>query len=317
MSSVHANLDLRLWFSYMENIARMLAAIGHDDDNVRFARLINDEQDRRVKTQMTAGPALFAEDFSTRFIDNKSDNLMAQRTVSFTVANVVGKERDEDEILQKQAECEKLGQQILARMRMDRLGQPALKKFADVFLHEAEAEFVRGLFNGNWFGYRVTIPIQNREENLVYDPGQWDDDAGTPRLVDLTGISCENLNDTLYGLTQNQRLNCILPGYDFASDTQFDALTDQQIADLTERLGSQPMILPYANKVAALAATTTVPTTSQLVYVVATKRVYPANGTSTVAQLVTAEEYLLPVHEDNDGIDTNYQGSSVNLQLNA
>lgn len=74
-----------------------------------------------------------------------------------------------------------------------------------------------------------------------------------------------------------------------------------------------PMILPYANDAAA-SAITTVPTTSQVVHIVATGRFYPGNGTSTVAQLVSAKTFLPSVTMDN-GLTTVVEGDTVNIQL--
>lgn len=74
-----------------------------------------------------------------------------------------------------------------------------------------------------------------------------------------------------------------------------------------------PMILPFANDAAA-SASTTVPTTAQVVHIVATGRFYPGNGTSTVAQLVSAKTFLPSVTMDN-GLTTVVEGDTVNIQL--
>lgn len=74
-----------------------------------------------------------------------------------------------------------------------------------------------------------------------------------------------------------------------------------------------PMILPYANDAAA-SAITIVPTTAQVVHIVATGRFYPGNGTSTVAQLVSAKTFL-PSVTMNNGLTTVVEGDTVNIQL--
>lgn len=80
---------------------------------------------------------------------------------------------------------------------------------------------------------------------------------------------------------------------------------------------SDPMILPYADESAALAATGVTPTTSQVVHVVANKRFYPGDGSSTVAQLVTAQQFLLPVTMPGSGaLIAEVDGSDVKIQLN-
>lgn len=55
--------------------------------------------------------------------------------------------------------------------------------------------------------------------------------------IDLTGLTCEQLNDEDLGLTEDQLLDCILPEYDFSSEDVLEALTDQQEADLTAAFG--------------------------------------------------------------------------------
>lgn len=77
-----------------------------------------------------------------------------------------------------------------------------------------------------------------------------------------------------------------------------------------------PSILPYANKAAAVADTSTVPTTAQVIHVVSTRRFYPCNGTSTVSEIVTGENYLLPVREEAETLYTEVEGTEVKIQIN-
>ena len=77
-----------------------------------------------------------------------------------------------------------------------------------------------------------------------------------------------------------------------------------------------PTIISYVSKAAALADTTTVPTTEQVIHVIATRRFYPCDGTSTVADLVTAENYLLPVREQSQTLYTEVEGTEVKIQIN-
>lgn len=77
-----------------------------------------------------------------------------------------------------------------------------------------------------------------------------------------------------------------------------------------------PSILPYENKAAAVADTNTVPTTAQVVHVVSTRRFYPCNGTSTVSEIVTGENYLIPVREESETLYTTVEGTEVKIQIN-
>lgn len=75
-------------------------------------------------------------------------------------------------------------------------------------------------------------------------------------------------------------------------------------------------IIPYATEVAALADTTTIPTDKQLVKVKDTNRGYWGDGASTVAALVTAQVFLLPVTENNKGLLVTTNGENLQIQLN-
>lgn len=75
-------------------------------------------------------------------------------------------------------------------------------------------------------------------------------------------------------------------------------------------------ILPYANRIAALAATGVVPATNQYVVINDTGRLFHGNGTSTVAELVADPQVmLLPVREDG-ALFVTVEGTEYKLQLN-
>lgn len=61
--------------------------------------------------------------------------------------------------------------------------------------------------------------------------------VGEAVMLNMAGVTCENLNDEEHGLTVEQRLECILPRYDFSDPATLDALTDQQDTDLGAAYG--------------------------------------------------------------------------------
>ena len=88
---------------------------------------------------------------------------------------------------------------------------------------------------------------------------------------------------------------------DFEDDATFGLLSPAQTAALTARLcdGSEvPTILPYDDEAQAAADTATKPLDTQLVILRDTKRAYHGDGISTVAQLIAAGVFLMPVRKD-------------------
>lgn len=55
-------------------------------------------------------------------------------------------------------------------------------------------------------------------------------------LIDVSGADCDNLLNVDFGLTESQKLDCILPDYDFNETDTLDSLTTQQVTDLTDNL---------------------------------------------------------------------------------
>lgn len=160
-------------------------------------------------------------------------------------------------------------------------------------------------------------------------------------------FSCEELTDPTNGLTDAQLQDCLncsgtapaacpiavtVNGAEIievadACDTPALALTvkdqDGNPVDVTfDGLAivvamPAPSILAYTDKAAALADVSTVPSTAQVIHVVSTRRFYPCDGTSNVSQLVTAENYLLPVREEAETLYTTVEGTEVKIQINS
>lgn len=316
MSSVHAGLNVRLYFQYMENIARMLTSIGHDPENgvVRFARGQYDEQAGLVRTGIKDGPALFVDHYTSQLIDAKSNNLVMERGLQFAVMMPVPQKRDYDLIVDAKLQCETVAMQVVSRIYHDRrTNNPAAKKWINVLMDSLTGDFIEG---PNMLGFEVMIPVQNKEERLTYDPGLWDDDAAAHILQDLTGISCENLNHPTLGLTSSQRLNCLGVRIYESDGTTLNTTVAAGGTFTLPEAEEMPTILPYANEAAALADTTTTPTTAQTVRVLSTRREYAGDGTSKVNELVAAQAYLLPVSEQSGALITTVEGTNVKIQLN-
>lgn len=141
----------------------------------------------------------------------------------------------------------------------------------------------------------------------------------TKRRRNPSEFTCEELLDPITGLTDEQLgpgcLNC-----SGGSCTGVDILDNlgNVIAHVNDggTYTITPMILPYADKAAALADTATIPTTAQMVRIEDTNRAYFGAPPATVADLVTAEDkFLLPVVETSKGINTTVVATLVGVQL--
>lgn len=269
MSRTHYQMTLKAFHAYMENLATQMEAIGHTTSSCHFVRMSLLDALEANLTKLNS-PAMLVENYDARGVDAKSNNLMVQRMVAFTIAKKLpGKDKDNPATrLDYETDCETIALQVLARMRKDRVHLGG-SVFADVDLDAWEGEVATPFFAGDWAAYRVMVPVSNVDRRLAYDSGLWSDDSTPAVPVDVSGLSCSNLNDASLGLTDQQRLVCVLPGYDFADSTVQNALTAQQVADLTAWLGGG-------------------------VFTPAT--VYKSNGSTLVVELDSGETYSIPKH---------------------
>ena len=142
----------------------------------------------------------------------------------------------------------------------------------------------------------------------------------TRRRRNPNEFTCEELTDPDTGLTAAQLGPACLDCGSGGTCTGVDILDNlgNVIAhvDDGDTYTITPMILPYANRAAALADATTVPTTAQMVVINDTGRMYHGNNADDVATLVANPQVMyLPVREDGALIVT-VEGVEYKLQLN-
>lgn len=317
---VHRGLNIRLYYQYMENLARMHEDIAHDpaSGRVRFTRMFLDEflSDKQVKLDGT-GPCLMVEPYEARLIDNKSNNILSERVLAFSVVAKPGKRMDRSNAVDLQAQCENIALEILGRIYNERR-KGANPPFQNVLMHEAEDNPIDQALDGGWIGWRVQIPVQNTVLELKYDPGRWNDDAAAPLLYDLTNLSCANLNHPTLGLTAAQRTNCLyVTIYEADGVTERTRIMAGGSYTLTEA-DDMDIFVRKANKAAALADDVTVVTTQQFLLIEDTNELRPGDG-GTVAALAATDVYLLPVKGESGRLGVNGGGSSnypYELQVN-
>lgn len=319
MSVPNNSLTIKEWWVYAEHLAANNTAINHvPGTHVAFVRSSFPEL-QGADFQELQSPALIAEAPDSTGIDNNSNNLLVQRFLAWTIAKRIDvQEATYAQRIDAELECETIALKVLGRLRRERIHMNG-QVFADVKMSEWEGEPISPFLPAGWVGYRIMVPVQVNDKRLIYDAADWNDPIGSVIYRDLTGISCANLNHPTLGLTQAQRLNCILPGYDFLDDATFDALTDEQIAQLASLFGSSDMEYikqAYISEADALADNVTTPAATQAIKVAG--RLYQGDGTSTSRALVLAKVFNPSVTEDPaTGLHTTFDGADALIQLNA
>jgi hypothetical protein len=231
------SLTWKEWFALAEHLATNLETIGHEPpDNVRYVRASFPEL-QAVAFSNLSSPALIADAPDSEGIDNSSNNLLARRYLAWTIVKRLGDNNGYADIIDAELECETIALSVLARLRAERIHKGG-KVFADVQMDAWEGDGITPFLNNGWAGYRIMVPVQVSDQRLKYDPTLWTDGVGSWTYSDLTGLSCAALNHPTLGLSDAQRLGCILPQYDFSLEATQDAVTAQQILDLEEWLGT-------------------------------------------------------------------------------
>jgi hypothetical protein len=314
MSQNHQGLTIAQMFAYMQNIAVQHVELQHGVGGRKaFARMVLTEAYEKGYTQLD-DTALIVESYEEEGIDNKSNNLMARRFLAWhVVKRLTGQNNDADQLISYEEDCQRIAKQVLARLRHDRLNYDD-QRFADVEMEAWRGDSSSALFNGKWAAWRIEVPVKHVDRQVVFDQNAWDDTTNPATFTDLSALTCPQLNDAILGLTDAQRTNCL-----YVTIYETDGVTERTrvAAGGTYTLPTAtPMILPYANYAAAQADTSTVPTTAQLVVLNDSDRTYHGDGTSTVAALVAAQRYLLPVTEASSELATTVEGTQVKIQLN-
>lgn len=307
-----AQFTLKSWFQYMENLARSNQSLLHTGDaNCHFVRSTFAELMGAIATKVKS-PCMVVESYEAEGVDRKSNNLLIRRHLAFTIIKQLTDRQSQTQLLDFETDCETIALKVLARMYYDRLdstrtGRAKAQQFANIDLDAWQGDVMSDLLTGNWAAYRIQVPVINADDRLKMNAADWDDTNEVPLLEDLTGLSCTNLNHPTLGLTDEQRENCLyVIIYEADGVTERTRIPAGGTYTLTEAGEEMPTILPYDDRAAALAETsTTPPTTAQLVRIVDENILIPGDGTSTVAELVQALE-------DDHNADT-YRTSAVSI----
>ena len=160
---------------YFKNIARNHVDIGHSDSEKHFFRMEIEEVLGGINRSDVAYPLLILEGYSFSLSDNKSDNLLKDRSGAFILLDHVPDPSDFDKIHENWDHLEEIGTDIAIRLKHDKQSRliPVIRDFdfdsldASLIMNEV----------GNDIGIRFTYNIISPLANDV-DPDKWIDTDG-------------------------------------------------------------------------------------------------------------------------------------------
>ena len=163
------------YVEYFEEISRQHTEIQHTDDEKHFARINIEEVLTGLRSSILT-PALILESFEGGLIDNKSDNILADRMGAFMILKQVQMDNftQEAEFLD---DCERIGLDVIRRMRRDARVQPIQDRLLRGLQLSKVGWMKVGPVFDNWYGYRFTFSLEDYE-TMKYDDSKWLDGNG-------------------------------------------------------------------------------------------------------------------------------------------
>ena len=124
-------LSVSKYISYFEEIAKQHKEIAHTAAEKHFVRMNIEEVLTGLRGDIVT-PALILESFEGTLNDNNSDNIRANRTGAFMIL----KEVETDNYAEEHAfldDCERIGLEIIKRMRRDSKTNPIQNRLLQSF----------------------------------------------------------------------------------------------------------------------------------------------------------------------------------------
>ncbi len=167
--------SVKEYVDYFEGIATQHKEIQHTDAKKHFARINIEEVLTGLRSSIFT-PALILESFEGGLIDNKSDNILADRMGAFMILKEVEHDnfKQEAEFLD---DCERIGLDAIRRMRRDARVQPIQARLLRGLQLSKVGWMKVGPVFDNWYGYRFTFSLEDHE-NMKYDDSKWLDGNG-------------------------------------------------------------------------------------------------------------------------------------------
>lgn len=156
--------------TYFEDLARRHKDISHTDTEKHFFRMELDEVLAGINRTDVKYPLLILEGYSYNFSDNKSDNLLKNRSGAFMLIDHVGDRSDTEAIHAVWDHMEEIGDELLVRMKTDR-HNPLAHVVRDFQFTSTEATLIANEIDNN-YGIRFTYVLTSPRSNDV-DPDKW------------------------------------------------------------------------------------------------------------------------------------------------
>ena len=156
--------------AYFENIARMHVGIQHTDHSKHFFRFELDEVLNGINRTDVAYPMLILEGYSYDYTDNKSDNIIKNRSGAFILLDHCPDISDYGKVHEIWDYLETIADDILVKIKTDKRNPltPVVRGFE---FSNVESKLIANEI-GNSIGLRVTFTISSPVSSDV-DTSRW------------------------------------------------------------------------------------------------------------------------------------------------
>ena len=155
--------------AYFEDMASRHVEIRHSDARKHFFRMEIDEVLGGFNRSDSEFPMLILEGYGFSYTDNRSDNVLKNRTGAFILLGALSDATDYNAKHELWDYLESIGDDILARMREDKRNRnPVIRGFE---LDKVEATLILNEFS-NCAGIRYTFTI-TAGAPVAVDPTRW------------------------------------------------------------------------------------------------------------------------------------------------
>lgn len=156
--------------SYFESLAADHVSIGHTPMEKHFFRFEIDEVLGGLNRTDVNFPMLILEGYGFNFTDNRSDNVIKNRSGAFILLGRVIDHTDYSRVHEIWDELEVIGDDILGRIRRDKQSRlvPVVKDFN---MEQVQASLIMNEI-GNHAGIRYTFTISSPQD-IEYNPEKW------------------------------------------------------------------------------------------------------------------------------------------------
>jgi len=156
--------------TYFENIARSHVEILHTESEKHFFRFELDEVLNGIQRSDVAYPMLVLEGYSYDYTDNKSDNIIKNRSGAFMLLDHCPDISDYQKVHETWDKLEAIGDDILIKMKLDKRNPltPVIRGFE---YSGIESKLIANEM-GNSIGIRITFTISAPVPSDI-NPNRW------------------------------------------------------------------------------------------------------------------------------------------------